>query len=225
MPSSRTLAATLILLLSSLAFAGHPAATDDAGTVEPGSAEIELSSTRVETPRDPVSGYTLALRTGLSPRIDAGLAVETFVDGGAEFGFAFDTKWRLNEGRGWIPAGFTRADASVDAERDATWDGLAFGSTWAASSREVTVEWTGLGTQDALECVGLGIVWYESITDAWTLALEASAGPFAAGDEPRCALVGVIRDTGPVGAVSLGVRIVEESSDHRVTEVTVGLTR
>jgi hypothetical protein len=100
------------------AFAGHPLATDDAGTVAAGAAEVELSSGLVAGTE--AAGRELAVgvgvRTGLTGSIDAGVGVVyTLVDAGKAWAAdvdvpAIDVKWQLLAPRGGRPGLAVRLD-------------------------------------------------------------------------------------------------------------------
>lgn len=220
--------ALLCCVLATPALAGHPAGTDDAGTVDVGMLEVEASSARYEADGSSCEGYGLAVRRGLLARVDGGVALECLADRETSFGLAFDSKVRLNEGLVWRPATFVRADAELPAVGDGgslEWSGFGVGATWGFARRELSLEWTGVMMESSLDPVGVGLVWYEAVSSHWTLALEANAAPFVDGDVPQSAMFGVIRDFGVVGALSFGFRVAETADAWDDTEFTVGLTR
>lgn len=222
-----TASALCCLFYATTVFAGHPAATDDAGTVDVGAYEVELSSARVDFGGTTVDGYGVALRRGFTGAFDAGVAAEFVHEVDTVYGFGFDTKFRFTEALTWRPAVFVRADASVpDVENDGslTWDGLALGSTWGFADREISLEVSALGTEDGGDAVGLGAVWYQNIAEGWIAAAEFAVAPFVEGDVPQSAMLGVIHEFETFGALSFGFVFHESEGAWDDSEVTVGLT-
>ena len=224
----------LVLFLVVLAFgataaqAGHPAATDDAGTVDAGSYELELSGSHLDARDVQCQGYGLALRRGLSGALDVGAAAACVQDDGSTWELAVDAKVRLGHEQGLRPATFVRFDAAVvdlAGTSDPTWNGLALGGTWGFGPGELTIEFVGVGAERSREPIGLGVVWYESLGAHWTLALEATTEPFVA-RPASTVLIGLVHHLDMIGDLSVGMRAVDAAtSSWDDVEWSLGLTR
>ncbi len=63
----------LIALAAGRSFAARPLETDDAGTVDPGSVEVELSADYQDDPGTQAWGLPVCIKTGIVPGLDVGL--------------------------------------------------------------------------------------------------------------------------------------------------------
>lgn len=104
----------LLILLPSAAWAGHPLSTDDAGTVDPGSAEVELALGAGTGPAL-TTEHGLAVHLGASERFDLGVSWASATEGPLLVvgGPALDAKLRLLDGDGARPALAVRIDAAL----------------------------------------------------------------------------------------------------------------
>ncbi|MDF1565465.1 MAG: hypothetical protein P1V51_20680 [Deltaproteobacteria bacterium] len=111
-PSGRILL-TLLALAPAAASAVHPLATDDAGTVGAGAAEVELSFAGEQAAVEGLGLSTgLALHAGILETLDLGIGLG-YAWSGAMDDPVLDLKWRALEGEGLLPALALRLDLRV----------------------------------------------------------------------------------------------------------------
>jgi hypothetical protein len=141
----RSAACLIALLVSVPASAAHPLTVDDAGTIDPASIELELSSAVADPEFGPSHGVGVAARVGLLGSLDSGLGMIWFdsVDGDSGYELAVDLKFAPGSASGWRPRPFLRSDfalASVLGTTDTSFAALSGGLTWEIGRTVVTGE-------------------------------------------------------------------------------------
>ena len=141
----RTVLPLLSLLIVGPALAAHPLTVDDAGTLDPSTLELEVSSAVADSEFGSTHGVGIAARIGLLGSLDSGVAVAWFEtpteESATEFGV--DLKFAPGRAAGWRPRPVLRSDfalVSLSTEAELSFAGVCGGLTWKPSAGVVSVE-------------------------------------------------------------------------------------
>lgn len=214
-PTHLRLGAILLLLLgaTSPVAAGHPLVTDDAGTVAPRALELELASGVRGGFSDGCRDVGLALRSGLTPRMDLGVAVGLldWTGSASVVQSCLDLKLRLVDPRPSRPGVFLRADFAAPDDAllaDLEWGQAVVGGSWVGARHEIHAE---VALRDAAPFSGdsllrwdAGVAVHRTLGRSWAMVGELrreALGETGAAD----LLLGLVHELGAGPVLSLGV--------------------
>lgn len=224
-----------LLLLLGLADAGparaaHPLLVDDAGALEPGHRELELSTSgfALRHPSRPQAG--LAGRLGLAHQTDAGLALTWVRDRPEDlYEGVLDLKWAPGHARGWRPRPFVRPDFALAVgpeQARLSVAGLGAGLSWQGPAGLVTCEFSWAEPLDSAflswSVWGAGLGVDLPVSRRWRLAAgwrRTSLAPSGDG----LARFGVVRgfDTGDL---SVGLQVGPDADAATHVDLLLGWT-
>lgn len=209
-----SLTIALLLLASLPAPAAHPLSVDDAGTLDPATVELELSSAMTDPDSGSAPGAGIAARVGILPALDTGVALSwassTPWAPGSEL--VWDLKFAPGMARGWRPRPFVRSDFALtrgENQAEASFAALCGGLSWELRSVLVSVE--SCRSQPVSTRFGDAALW----SAAGGVFLQVEPHLWLAGEWRRVSLGEPTRDAARVGlltgfqggSLSLGVEL------------------
>jgi len=140
-----TFVALTLLLFSLPALAAHPLSVDDAGTLDPATWELELSSAVTDPGSGAAHAAGIAARMGILPSFDAGIALSwaSSTPWGPGSELVWDLKFAPGSARGWRPRPFLRSDFALtrgENQAEASLAAFCGGLTWELPEVLVSVE-------------------------------------------------------------------------------------